>query len=310
MEENIVRESNAEEIKPEEQQLTGGVQKGWILSILYALGLIALMLGIQVTLGIAGAVVEMAWMLISSGGDTEQVMANYQEEVMNNGFLTTISVIATLVTTTLFGLWYKLKYVKHYDRKQFCSTMKEAFTVPKTVYFVLVAVTCYVLAINIVNVINFFSSESVDAYMQVAESLTSGNGVLSFLLIVVLAPIGEECLVRGLIQRRLGKYFPIIGVLVLETLFFGLMHANIVQALYVIPLGAATGYLSYRYKSVLPAILFHAFYNFTPRIIALLPETITNQDLTWYIAAAVLTVCAVVLWQPVMGKEQRYVDED
>jgi membrane protease YdiL (CAAX protease family) len=77
----------------------------------------------------------------------------------------------------------------------------------------------------------------------------------------------EEILFRGSILNRSKRAFGAIGCIVLSTLMFSFMHMNIVQGLYVIPMGLFWGYIAYRYKSVIPCVICHFINNFTGMLV-------------------------------------------
>jgi membrane protease YdiL (CAAX protease family) len=86
---------------------------------------------------------------------------------------------------------------------------------------------------------------------------------LSFLLVVVLAPIAEELLFRGWVftgLRRFGFQVALWGSAVL----FALAHwgGTIFYSLAILPIGLILGVLRERSGSVRTTSAFHAFYNF------------------------------------------------
>ncbi len=284
------------------------LQKGWIKAILFALVLIVLCLGVQIIMGVLIGVVEMAKLAISSGGDVEQITEAYQTHIMESGILNYVAVLGTLINAIIFGIWYKCKYAKKYTREQFHRTAQKAFTVQKLLFTVLLAITCYIVAINLAIILDYISSDTVDNYITLAQEAFK-KGPLTIIMSVILAPIGEECMIRGLIQRKLERYLPLAGVLITGVICFSILHGNIVQGLCVIPLGLVTGYYSYYYRSVLPAILFHALYNAAPNLLTLVPDQIADQDWIWHVSAVVLVMIVFILWRLLKKGEQENVIE-
>ena len=79
--------------------------------------------------------------------------------------------------------------------------------------------------------------------------------IVSILVIVVLAPVMEEIFFRGFLLNRLNaKYGPVRAV-VLSSLLFGLLHANILGATL---LGAMLAIVHFRTRSLVAPILAHA----------------------------------------------------
>ena len=92
------------------------------------------------------------------------------------------------------------------------------------------------------------------------DRLVSGSW-LGVVLAVVIAPITEEILFRGIILRGLlGRWHPWVAVLITSVLF-ALMHFNPAQAPIAIAIGMVLGWLYVRTRSLGICILGHAFNN-------------------------------------------------
>lgn len=99
-----------------------------------------------------------------------------------------------------------------------------------------------------------------DHYMKLLENML-GLGGWAILMSVVLAPILEETLFRGLIQGSIAqKYGPTAGIL-LSALIFGLMHGIPQQVINAFFVGIILGYIYYRTHSLITVILLHALNN-------------------------------------------------
>ncbi|MBQ7991011.1 MAG: CPBP family intramembrane metalloprotease [Oscillospiraceae bacterium] len=77
---------------------------------------------------------------------------------------------------------------------------------------------------------------------------------------VVLAPIAEELMFRGVVLRRLSKVSQSFGIIV-SALFFGLMHGNILQTALGFVIGVVFAYADIKAGSLLPSIIGHMFIN-------------------------------------------------
>lgn len=87
------------------------------------------------------------------------------------------------------------------------------------------------------------------------------SGVLS---IAIIAPIVEELLFRGAIMGHLLKQgrSPRTAILV-SALVFGLIHLNPAQILFAFCMGCVFGWITWRTRSLLPAIIGHILNNAT-----------------------------------------------
>lgn len=86
--------------------------------------------------------------------------------------------------------------------------------------------------------------------------------IFLFLAVVVMAPIGEEIVFRGFLQKFLEEYWKDITRAVLITsLFFAMIHFNPYWTIQIYLLGVILGFLSWKTKSVIPSIILHSINN-------------------------------------------------
>ena len=101
-----------------------------------------------------------------------------------------------------------------------------------------------------------------------AKQLTSrGSGTAGFigllLLLAVAAPVVEELLFRGLLQRGLSAVLPESVAWVSTAAFFALVHFQWVQLPGLFVAGLVFGGLAWRFDRLGPAIFAHIFFNAT-----------------------------------------------
>ena len=94
-----------------------------------------------------------------------------------------------------------------------------------------------------------------------AEDNTILGKIIGYLSIGVLAPIAEEVTFRGIIVENSKRAYKIVGCVIITAVLFGIMHMNPIQALYVLPMGAISGFIAYKYKTVIPSICIHIINN-------------------------------------------------
>ena len=110
-----------------------------------------------------------------------------------------------------------------------------------------------------------------------------------FLAVVVIAPIGEEILFRGFLQRFLEKHWKDITKAVLVTsLFFALIHFNPYWTIQIYILGIFLGYLSWKTKSVIPSILLHGLNNGTAFILSVFDKTLVVYNFSEIIIFSII----------------------
>lgn len=79
------------------------------------------------------------------------------------------------------------------------------------------------------------------------------------LLVVVVGPIAEELLFRGVIYGGLRTCFPVDVSALVSALIFGIYHKNIVQGLYAAAFGIILAYIfeKHRVSGEAPLCIWH-----------------------------------------------------
>lgn len=270
----------------------------WLKGIGYGLLLIIIFYAVQFAIMIPITIVYTVMLISQSGAALAADPEALMNGLMESGIPTIVTAAATVVTAIVFALWYFLKYGRRSKRK-LGETLKTSFTGKRTVLYIIASVFTYLMALDVVSVINLVSPASVDAYQELLQQISSGSQGLYLVTVIVLAPIGEECLFRGLLLKKLGKYMPAAAAIAIQALLFGVFHMNAVQGIYVLALGLLCGYAAYRTHSVLPAVFIHLVHNSISFVIQLLPESLLSNDLVWVFAPLLplaLLVCLYRVW--------------
>ncbi len=96
-----------------------------------------------------------------------------------------------------------------------------------------------------------------------AESILNGYMWVAVIYTVIVAPICEELVFRGLMLSALkGKAPKWVGIIAVATVF-GLIHSFPIGFIYAFSLGVLLGWLYYYTGSLLPCIIVHALFNAT-----------------------------------------------
>lgn len=121
-------------------------------------------------------------------------------------------------------------------------------------------------------------------------ALVASTGLLTALSIVVIGPLAEELVFRGIIQTRLLRAMPTWTAVVLQAVLFGIIHGTPIQIVYALLLGLALGFLRSRTGSILPGFAAHAAFNAMNDPLGLLGGSGAES---WYALAVMAAVCAV-----------------
>ncbi len=140
-----------------------------------------------------------------------------------------------------------------------------------------------------------------DSFLQVEAMLTPDNPLSLVLLIftvVILAPVGEEVLFRGFLQKYLeNAWGDITRAILLSSLFFAVIHFNPYWMIQIYFLGVLLGFLAWRTGSIIPCIIFHVIINATSLLFTSMGESIESLIL-WqgHMHPILLMMGATLFW--------------
>lgn len=274
------------------KKFTDGIVLGFVIMGMFMF--LQVLLSAAVTLGVMTA-------CIINGGDTSgysyvQAQLRTMEIVTGGNFMTALTVLVTAVST-VFSVGF---YWAAWGRKRTAGDrqhLKKTILHAKPVAMICIAsFGLYYLALLLSMAVAVVSPETMEKYNDLMESTLGGSQILAMAAAVLLAPVNEECIMRGLVLKNLQRFFSEPVVIILQAVMFGIFHANWVQGIYVLPVGAALGWLAVKSRSVLPCIFMHLFYNLLSFVTALLPGFCQ----TFGFAILAVTVCGAAVF--VMGK--------
>lgn len=209
---------------------------------------------------------------------------------------TIIMILFSLFCISVFGIWYYARYSGIYllsPKKIFhpLSIIAILFLVPGTQY----------LVTYLVSFIAMLFPQWMRAYEKLVETagISDGLTVSMFCYSILLAPIGEELLFRGVTMHQAKKVLPFWAANFLQALLFGIFHMNIMQGIYAFFLGMILGYICEAGGSLYHSILLHILFNFWGTIISsLLPANDTIFSFAaCFILGLILTIGGLILFR-------------
>lgn len=137
--------------------------------------------------------------------------------------------------------------------------------------------------------------ESIGYSLEQATEVSTGASVTvsMFVYSVLIAPVVEEVVFRGAVQRWLlpwGRGFALFT----SAALFGLMHSNLVQLPVAFACGLLFGYIAQRF-SLRASIAAHAANNLFVEFASLIPD---EWDAVWmlYSAATLMSAAWLIYW--------------
>jgi membrane protease YdiL (CAAX protease family) len=219
-----------------------------------SIGWVALFMVFQLIAGVAALTAA----IVISGGEADPVL------VVQDLKAFAVPMIWSLVISELILLGLLWLYLRKNDRASAIQLDKWSdLSFAKTV-LIAVALIGAGLAFN------WTYSEYIIPDIKVQEELrklfaaipsTLPNQILLFVAVAVIAPLLEELLFRGLLQRSLSHKLPIWAAIAISALLFGVMHMDFYAMPPLVVMGAIFGVIYHLTGSLRVTILLHVVNN-------------------------------------------------
>ena len=173
------------------------------------------------------------------------------------------SILVYAIPMALILPWYYLAFVEKRGVAQTLRAHTRRLTPVCFLWVVLLTLAAQHATSLIMAAIDFLAPSVMNDYVELVESSGMSNySVLWVISTLILPPLLEEVVFRGLILQYLGKAGTRFFVAnLIQAVFFGVYHMNLTQGIYAFFLGLLLGYLAYRYDSILVPMVMHFFYN-------------------------------------------------
>jgi uncharacterized protein len=142
----------------------------------------------------------------------------------------------------------------------------------------------------------------VPKWVEKALQDVLAGGIFSYVLLCIIAPITEECLVRGLFLRGFRMRYGVTRAVLYSALLFSAMHMNLAQVAPTLMMGSMFAWWRLRTNSLLPGMLGHALNNAVPVTIVMLfhaqnepPKSSPLLQAIW-VCVGLMLLAVGVLW--------------
>jgi membrane protease YdiL (CAAX protease family) len=161
--------------------------------------------------------------------------------------------------------------------------------------FLLLGIGCQFFFSGALNLILPMFPKVFEDYGETMEGILNSNLFLVLLYTIVIAPICEELIFRGVTLYRTQKVLSFLGANLLQAIFFGIYHGNIIQGIYAILMGFVLGLVYRRFHTIYASILLHVIINASSFIVMLFPESSISYILMTTLGLAVGAYVFLVL---------------
>jgi membrane protease YdiL (CAAX protease family) len=182
-------------------------------------------------------------------------------------------------------LVFKIKRVK----------IKDYVSIKKIDMNQMILFICYGFGFQAVSII---SNLAVNRFYNIEKSAERVQGILmseniftTIILVIVLAPIIEELLFRGMILKKLDNHINTKLAILIQAMLFSATHFNMFQLVPTFLLGIFLGVCYLKFDNIIAPIIIHMVFNSFAVIIMFIPEMLQ----VYFLNVVVLSVFASVI---------------
>ena len=221
------------------------------LSVFFLLGIVAL--------------TETVYFAINGGLSYARIINDIMNLLTDTNFNACLMIIYALISISIFGLWYYAKYDGN-----FRINAKETFRPLSVLGVVLLVPGMQFLTTYLVSFLSLIFPSWLETYEKLLESAGMDESISPLLLLysVLLAPVAEELICRGVTLKQAKKVLPFWAANIMQALLFGALHMNMMQGTYAFFLGLILGFLCEKSGSLYMPVLFHILFNFFGTVIS------------------------------------------
>lgn len=202
---------------------------------------------------------------VAKDASIEFIMNSDFKQPMNQAYMTLVQYLLYIL---VFGLWYYKAFCKNNKQvnlnniKELATYTKERLLCLKTVFLVVAGYFAQLFVDGVLTLVEPYFKNQFANYGKMVDSITGvGSSWVMLFAVIVVAPIGEELLFRGVIQHYGLKNFAPVLAITLQGLIFGLYHGNIIQGIYAFVMGIVLGLVAHKLGSIIYPMILHISVN-------------------------------------------------
>ena len=242
------------------------MKKGF-MAVLKAVVYFAVYLLTQVLVSVVYSTVlttQMTMELMASGEEIDVMAMTMEVTELLMGRLMEMTFVAGLVTLLIFWLVFLIR------KKKFTKEVGlRKFPAKGILPIAILAASFNVITSVVISYIPWPQSW-MDSYM--ANSSAIDGSLMAWLTAVLMAPVLEEIVFRGLMYSRLKKGLPVIAAAIVTSLAFGIAHGTMIWAIYTFIFSMVLIWVFEKFQSLGACIVLHMAYNLSGMALSLIPE--------------------------------------
>lgn len=194
------------------------------------------------------------------GGDYTSFVIKIVDNYLTEESTAWIQVVYAIITSALAVMIFKKLFRENKLTGLKGKSVNPALTVGGVVLF---SVGMQYVTIYLMNSVASAFPSWLEEYEQLMESagISSTMSVAMTLYAILLGPVCEELLFRGITFGAAKKVMHVYYAIIVQAIMFGAFHMNKLQGIYAFVLGLGLGYIMYLYDSLILTIIIHILYN-------------------------------------------------
>ena len=253
---------------------------------------------IQLAVAVPMMVIQLAdhYILGSGSADDSLTFLEYAMSLLKDTFfLQRLSIVFAVTVILVFGIWYRRKFVLPLKKKP--KKYWTGFSMQ-----ILFALIFAGFGLQYITSLFSYAVSWIDpsALYQSAPDSAGYNSISIIIAVytIILAPIGEELVFRGLTYRFARKALPFWGANILQAALFAVMHLNLIQGIYAFFLGLFFGWFCRTGRGVRYSILLHVIFSLLGTIFSgFFQITMTLSLPGFSLAGIALTIFAAAIYK-------------
>ncbi len=245
-------------------------------------------------LGITFAAVIFVGMLflMKSKGDMTALENEMMRIVQDSNFNMIVTLICFNIMLLIFGPWYWYS-----SKKGTKYSVRAAMTSNNLISAVMIGFFTQFAINAVIVVIYLIMPKWMDEYNTMMETAFGADAspFLLLICIVIIGPIAEELLFRGMMYRVLRKGFSFYTAAIISSLLFAVYHMNIVQGIYTFFAGFLLCVLYEKTQTFWYTSIVHIIFNGSSFVLGWITERYGEMSGLYIISLWILS-CGIVMY--------------
>ena len=198
------------------------------------------------------------------------------------------SALAVMSSGIVFIFWYRSEVYGEIRGK-----LTQVVKIGNMCKFLCLALGCQLFVSGVLSILTEYFPKAFNEYGDTISTILSGSPIVVMLVTVIVAPITEELIFRGVTLHMANRYVPFLTANILQAVLFGVYHGNFIQGIYAAGLGFILGLIGRKFRTIYAPILLHMMVNASAFLTMLFPES-TFSYYSMLIIGLILIIAAII----------------